>query len=883
LSQQSSLEFFFENEKPPEPPKKVARSGLELFTPDPNALQKLRDRIKELTREVTTLESSALVSATYDGDRRVAVLKFYEPSKDRIYLWSDKSGHKPYCYSKQPEIELRHLLKERSNLERIETVTKYEPLSDKEIQVSKIVAKDPLAIGGQETSLRNALNCWEADIKYYENYLYDNGLVVGAHYRINNGKIEPVPFNVPKEVEESLRRTLESSKPDLAKAIKTWASLLNQPLLDIKHAAIDIEVWALENRIPDPKNAEHPVVAVSLVSRREKTVYLLKREDLELGDPEALPAEARVLVFEKERDLLIQVFRDILEYPFLTTFNGDDFDLDYLYHRALRPEMGIPKDCVPIVLGNNFAGLRHGVHVDLYKTFNNRSLKIYAFSNKYSEQTLDGIADGLLGESKVEFEGSINDLPLFELARYNLQDTDLTYRLASIWNEVLMKVLQVIARVGKMPIDDLSRLGVSNWIRSMLYFEHRQQNALIPRPEELKEKGGAKSEAVIKGKKYKGGLVIEPKSGVHFNVSVLDFASLYPSLIKVNNISYETVDCVHPECRSNVVPGIDTWTCTKRRGIESLVVGSLRDLRVDYYKQLTKSKTLSKEDKDLYKVVSQGLKVILNASYGVLGFESFPLYCLPAADAVATLGRNAITKTIEKCQELAIDVVYSDTDSLFIQAPSEAQVNQVSEWTHANLGIELDVDKVYRYVAMSQRKKNYFGVLDDGTVDIKGLTGKKSQTPQFIKDSFQFVLEVLTKIKTPDDFEAAREEIKTRLTNDYNRLKNHEIAMEELAFNVMIGKEITGYHDSVPQHVRAALQLQRSGKDIRAGDIISFVKTNNADGAKPAKMARADEIDVEKYIEYMRSTFDQILGSLGYDFDEILGATKLEDFFWSAA
>ena len=44
-----------------------------------------------------------------------------------------------------------------------------------------------------------------------------------------------------------------------------------------------------------------------------------------------------------------------------------------------------------------------------------------------------------------------------------------------------------------------------------------------------------------------------------------------------------------------------------------------------------------------------------------------------------------------------------------------------------------------------------------------------------------------------------------------------------------------------------------------------------------------DEIDVEKYLDYMRSTFDQILGSLGYDFDEILGATKLEDFSWSAA
>jgi DNA polymerase I len=311
-------------------------------------------------------------------------------------------------------------------------------------------------------------------------------------------------------------------------------------------------------------------------------------------------------------------------------------------------------------------------------------------------------------------------------------------------------------------------------------------------------------------------------------------------------------------------------------------VGSLRDLRVDYYKQLTKSKTLSKDDKDLYRVVSQGLKVILNASYGVLGFESFALYCLPAAEAVAALGRIAITKTIDKCRELGIDVVYSDTDSLFLQAPSQSQVNVVSEWTLKNLGIELDVDKVYRYVAMSQRKKNYFGVLDDGTVDIKGLTGKKSQTPQFIKDSFDYTLVVLSRIKTKDDFEMAREDIKTRLTSDYARLKNRQIPLEELAFNVMIGKDISGYKDSIPQHVRAAQLLQKSGKDIRAGDIISFVKTISGDGAKPVKLAKASEIDAEKYIEYMRSTFDQILGSLGYDFDEILGATKLEDFFWSS-
>ncbi|HKW05074.1 MAG TPA: DNA-directed DNA polymerase I, partial [Nitrososphaerales archaeon] len=654
-----------------------------------------------------------------------------------------------------------------------------------------------------------------------------------------------------------------------------------QPLPYLRRAALDIEVLSQENRIPNPQEAIQPVVAASIVSKDVKRLYLLNRKDVELGKKD-LPPETEILFFESERDLLISLFSDMIDYPFIATFNGDDFDLDYLYHRAQKPEIGLFRDEIPIQMGNNYAALKYGVHIDLYKTFNNKSLQIYAFGNKYSDKTLNGISEGLLGRSKIEFDGEIGDLPVYELGRYNLWDTILTFDLVSIYNDVLMKLLVVIARVGKMPIDDLSRLGVSNWIRSMLYFEHRRMNALIPRREELDTKGGAKSEAIIKGKKYKGGLVIDPKPGIHFNVSVLDFASLYPSLIKVYNISYETVDCFHPECKSNTIPELETWRCTKRRGIESLVVGSLRDLRVEYYKQLTKSKTLSKEEVDLYKVVSQGLKVILNASYGVLGFESFPLYCLPAAEAVATLGRYAITRTIEKCKELGIGVIYSDTDSLFLEAPSESQIASVSSWTQKELGIELDVDKTYRYVAMSDLKKNYFGVLSDGTVDLKGLTGKKSQTPQFIKDSFYEILNILSRIKTSDDFETAKEEIMARLKSDYARLKERQISMDDLAFNVMIGKDVARYKDSIPQHVRAAQLLQKNGREIKAGDIISFVKTVTGDGAKPASIARKDEIDIEKYLDYMRSTFDQILGSMGYNFDEIMGARKLEDFFWSS-
>jgi DNA polymerase I len=445
-----------------------------------------------------------------------------------------------------------------------------------------------------------------------------------------------------------------------------------------------------------------------------------------------------------------------------------------------------------------------------------------------------------------------------------------------------MKLLIAIARIAKMPIEDLSRLGVSQWIRSMIYFEHRRRNALIPRKEELEQKGVASTTAIIKDKKYRGGFVVEPIPGVHFNVVVLDFASLYPSIIKVYNLSYETVRCVHEECKTERIPETDHWVCKKRRGITSLLIGSLRDLRVNYYKQLSKDRSLKPEDKELYSVISQALKVILNASYGVMGADIFPLYFLPAAEATAAIGRYIITSTINKCKELGIQVIYGDTDSLFLKGATKEQIESIASWARKELGVDLDLDKQYRYIALSERKKNYLGVLIDGNVDVKGLTGKKSHTPQFIRDAFYSVIDILSKVHTPEDFEVAREEIR-RIVKDYaSRLKARKIPLEDLAFNVMVGKAPSDYKKSIPQHIRAAQLLEEYGKrEVRAGDIISFVKTTTQPGVKPVELAKVDEIDVEKYIEYMRSTFDQILSALGYEFDVILGASKLEDFFFS--
>jgi len=844
--------------------------------------------MKSSEKSTINLGESILVSATYDGNKRVVVLKFYNLETKKIHYWYDNTNHKPYCLVKLETIsdETINDLKKRPDVKKIKKIKKMDLIIDHEIDIYKIEATNPLAIGGgfNKKSIRDIIESWEADIKYYENYLYDAGFPVGAHYKIIESKIIPVKHKLPESMQKGIEKTLEKANSFLKKSIQEWAGLLSQPLPELRRLALDIEVVPAEkNRIPDPREAGQEVIAVSLVgSDGLGKVLVLRRKGITLNE-RTMDNDFETIFFDYEKDLLSEVFKHIVQYPFILTYNGDDFDLNYLYHRALRSKNGFKTEEIPISLGNNVAYVKPGIHIDLYKTFNNRSIQGYAFNNRYTDHTLNGVSKALLNEEKTPFEGTIGDLPYNKLAEYCYQDSKITYGLTSFSGDLLMKLLLVISRVAKMPIDDVARLSVSNWIRSMMYFEHRQQNALIPRRGDLEDKDQTvASEAIIKGKKYKGGIVVEPKSGVYFDVAVLDFASLYPSLIKVHNLSYETVRCQHTECTLNKIPETEHWACSKRRGLTSNIIGSLRDIRVDYYKPLSKKSSLMTEERELAKVVSQALKVILNASYGVMGAEIYPLYYLPAADATAALGRYSITYTIKKCKELGIDVVYGDTDSLFLKSPTDNQVRTITQWAEDDLGIELDLEKIYRYVAFSERKKNYLGVLPDGSVDVKGLTGKKSHTPPFIRKAFYETIDILSKVLTEGDFESAREEIKVSLREKYLLLRNKKIPIEDLAFNIVMSKSPKSYTKTRPQHVKAAEILVDHGREIKAGDIISFVKTTNTIGVKPVAIANIQDVDTKKYEAYMRNTFDQILSSLGYDFDEIVGATKLEDFFWSS-
>lgn len=827
-------------------------------------------------------EPGLLLSVEYDGKNNLAFARLYDTKNMRLFCWYDNTHHRPYCYSDLDEEKLRNNKKlvTHKGFTGFEEVEKYDLLSDKPKKMTKILATDPLAIGGTSNSIREILpKAWEAKIRYHDNFIFDKNLIPGLYYRIEKGNIISNPFEIPTQLKKELELALGKTS-EFEDVLNEFLPLFLTPVPEINRAALDIEVHSpIRDRIPDSSTAENQVICVSIISsENESTIFLLKRKDVETGDkPKNFPQNAKIEYFENEAQMITRIFKTISNYPIILTFNGDNFDLRYLYNRAIK--LGLKNEEIPIVLTKEYAYLSTSIHIDLYRFFHNRSIQVYAFSDRYKEETLDAVAKALLNVGKISLNKSIHELSLFELAYYCWWDSYVTLRLTQFDDNLVMKLIILLMRVSRLSMEDLTRQGVSSWIKNLFYYEHRRRNYLIPLPEEInRTKGIGETKAIIKDKKFRGAIVVEPEAGVHFDVAVLDFASLYPSIIKEYNLSYETVRCPHNECRTNIVPETNHWVCKKRKGITSIIIGFLRDIRIKWFKPRSKSSTLKEEERKWNSVIERALKVYLNASYGVFGNEPFPFYCLPVAESTAAIGRYSIQQAITKAKNLGMHVIYGDTDSVFIKNPSEKNITELRNWTKQELQIDLELDKFYRFVTLSERKKNYLGVFKDGSVDIKGLTGKKRNTPQFAQQAFRKMVETLSRVQSINDFDKAKKEIQEIARTCYNKIKNREFSLEDFAFHVMLSKSLNSYQKTTPQHVKAARQLSKNGKELKPGDIISFVKVRGKDGVRPVELAVKEELDTDKYKEYLKSTFDQILDSLGISFDRIVGITKLESW-----
>lgn len=855
---------------------------------------------------VEDMERGLLLDVDYDGRQNKAYCKFYDLETDDIRIWIDTTDHEPYCLSKEPIAELKKLeyIEKIGNIEQInklidydgfkrfEQVKRFDLLSDKEIEMTKIYGKTPINIGGSGTNIRNILDknnikAWEADIRYHLNYIFDNQLIPGLIYSIKNSKLEKVNFEKidenSKKMAIELRDLFKLEAPEIQEFTEEFLDIFITPIPDVKRLAMDIEVEMGEKdyKIPDPHLAKQRIISVSFVATDGlKVVYMLERKGYTFEKlHKDFPSDGKVVFFKTEKELITETFRLLWKYPVIITFNGDNFDLNYLSHRA-NDVLKINRDLNPIHVKRGFGilskaecDLKSGIHIDIFNLFFNRSISGYAFGGVYESSSLNAISAALLGEEKYQHEELIHEMEYDILSWYNLKDSLLTLDLTRFNNSLVWNLIILLCRITKLPIHDMIRRQISTWIQNIFYFEHRRKSFLIPRRSEIQElKKGGKLSSKSDDEKFLGAYVVKPVPGIHYDVVVMDFASLYPSIIKEFNLSYETVLCPHKDDEKNIIEGSPYHICTHKMGIFAYVVGFFRDIRVKYFKPKSNDKNLNEKQRSYYLTIQQALKVFINASYGVFGSQNFPLFCLPVAESTTGIGQYSIKQTIEKAEQLGIEVLYGDTDSIFLKNPTKQQMNEISIWSKKELDLDLEEEKTYQFLALSERKKNYVGIHKDTKyVEMKGVLAKKKNTPEFIKKVFRQVIDILKNVKSDEEFLKARKSIIEIIKANRKKIgKEDEFPLEDYAIYITLRKPLKSYEKTIPQHVRAANELKKiTGKEYQKGEDIKFIKSNDKIGAKDFELASFRDLGVKKYKELLKSALEQLLDALGIEYEEI--------------
>jgi DNA polymerase I len=474
--------------------------------------------------------------------------------------------------------------------------------------------------------------------------------------------------------------------------------------------------------------------------------------------------------------------------------------------------------------------------------------------------------DSLKYESLKDFYSFISQpVPMISEEKLNLRESgsDEDYHNAFL-----------LSRIANLPLNRTYRnYLVSDWIRSMLNSYYRAHDILIPNPEEL-ALGDTK-------KQVTGALAIGPEPGTYFNMHVLDYASLYPGCIDVFNLSYETIQCPHPECRGNKVPGQPSLhVCTKRRGIYSALVGALRDLRLQLYKPEAKKK---EEANSSDVAASRLLKTFLVSCYGVTirirGLAS-PLL----GEAITAYGRYVLQSTWDLAKRVNLKPKYSDTDSLFLDNPSEEETWKLIQEVGSRFRLQLAYDRVYSVCVLSTIKA-YFGIMPSGESEIKGLAIAKSNSPRFFQQIFGQCLAQLSRgRRSPMEFEAAKQQLPDIVAEAVHRLRKQSVRLEDLEYRVELREEPAEKLVSkrLAQPYQAAWLLDKQGKRPERGETIGFVKVvpfrlqGRQFTVKPTLQADSKEIDAEDYVMSLYASLSQVFDPMNLKLK--MSTTNLSDF-----
>lgn len=419
--------------------------------------------------------------------------------------------------------------------------------------------------------------------------------------------------------------------------------------------------------------------------------------------------------------------------------------------------------------------------------------------------------------------------PFLSYLKHCIQDTGL--------------VAGIVIQTQAIPLSkQLTNLAGNSWAKtlagtrsgrneSILLHEFTRQGYIVPD----KEAGRGTNK---RGKaKFQGGLVLDPVKGLYDrHVLVMDFNSLYPSIIQEYNICFSTVDWASiPDDQIEPPAQPDS---SMEQGILPRLIRTLVQRRREV-KRLIKDPKASAAQKKQWDVKQMALKLTANSMYGCLGFEGSRFYAKPLANLTTSIGRDTLRATKELAEAESLQVVYGDTDSVMINTNTDTYKDAIkvgNDFKKKVNGLykqlEIDIDGVFARLLLTNKKKYAARLATEegmGKIEVKGLDLRRRETCQISKDACTYVLE---QVLGPDDQETALNNVHEYLFELAEKLRSEPAKDTSAPFPVdhyailkQLGKDPKAYNPPIQPFVAVALRRLERGEVVREGDVMSFIIT----------------------------------------------------------
>ncbi|KAH8691289.1 putative DNA polymerase alpha catalytic subunit [Talaromyces proteolyticus] len=340
-----------------------------------------------------------------------------------------------------------------------------------------------------------------------------------------------------------------------------------------------------------------------------------------------------------------------------------------------------------------------------------------------------------------------------------------------------------------------------------------------------------------KKEKYKGGLVFEPEKGLYDRfVLVMDFNSLYPSIIQEFNICFTTVDRTATAENENEEKVPEVPSSDQEQGVLPRLISTLVSRRREV-KKLMKDKRATPEQLALWDTKQLALKLTANSMYGCLGYTQSRFYARPLAMLTTFKGREILRNTKELAESKQLRVIYGDTDSVMINTNMDTISDALKVGEEFKISVnerykllEIDIDNVFRRLLLHAKKK-YAAInmteVDGKYIDkleVKGLDMKRREYCALSKEVSK---KLLDEILSGEDSEVVLNKVHEYLQDITAQMKDYKVPVQKYVIYTKLSKRPEEYpnKETMPPAQVALREIAR-GKTVRPNDVISYIITN---------------------------------------------------------